>query len=61
MFIHPYTWSFYTASVLVGVGAAGERTFFGVNGVDRSGVSVSWCLCSSAVDGSGERSRHQLH
>lgn len=23
MFIHPFTWSFYTASVLVGIGAAG--------------------------------------
>lgn len=26
MFIHPYTWTFYTASVLVGIGAAGEGT-----------------------------------
>ena len=24
MFIHPYTWTFYTASVLVGVAAAGK-------------------------------------
>lgn len=23
MFIHPFTWSFYTASVLVGIAAAG--------------------------------------
>lgn len=26
MFIYPYTWSFYTASVLVGIGAAGKQT-----------------------------------
>lgn len=26
MFIHPYTWSFYTASVLVGIAAAGKAT-----------------------------------
>lgn len=24
MFIQPYTWTFYTASVLVGIGAAGK-------------------------------------
>lgn len=26
MFIYPYTWSFYTVSVLVGIGAAGNIT-----------------------------------
>jgi hypothetical protein len=25
MFIHPYTWSFYTASVVVGIAAASKK------------------------------------
>lgn len=31
MFIYPYTWSFYTASVLVGIGAAGKETLSNIS------------------------------
>lgn len=69
MFIYPYTWSFYTASVLVGIGAAGNETltsntFFLKTTKKKTFLHVYMCLfftlLSSAVDGSGKCAHHQL-
>lgn len=51
MFIHPYTWSFYTASVLVGIGAAvlwtAQGNVLAINSTDRTigrNSGIFWAL-----------------